>query len=732
MLHMFKRICWAILFVVAAQAASAFSLLGPYDIWQTDTIGYNLPGDIGAPMSQNNEFRWNQPVIYYAYDERFTEYFHDNGKFAIDQAIAMINNLTNLSSYSPELSEFPMDALRFNYEAQALGLIDLKSIALNLILEELGLTDPDRFVWTLRGRRTIPGLSCPFMEYTVALRNLDPLSNAYSPYINGSLWSYYITENCGQGGPPSAVTVNFLVDPTSVAGTPAASIDFYLKYGAFFTGLTRDDVGGLRYLWATNNYNIESSTDDSLQFVTNRFSQLIVTTNLATLVAQSLTNDPVALSNLYPGLIINSVSNFFTNVITTNFTAYFTNGPFSTAYTPASLILVTNFTTNAETRFLYKFGNVITNTYFTKGFVTTIDTTNAPAGAYSPAGTLTVTNVSVKTGLSNFVNGTFFLLPSNACGVQILSTQLVNLVTFTNIIPAITNLPGVTNLIGSGFNRQVITYATNYSFVVYPILCQTNMVDKREGIDRIRFIRVEIDPVSERLTDGSGNPITITNIYNLTSGNNTNLFGQETFRRVLTRPDWTFRALDFSDVQMGTTVARRTEPFYTAVHTGTGQTNVGPGILQGPIDITFNTTGPLIINIFSPGEFLSGLSQISGATNYAWGSFDGSTNAPIVYQEGWTVTNLDSLVFFSVGTTILPAAQVGYVYSTQLQPRGGNAPYVWSLNASSAALPDGLTLSPDGLITGTPTTDGTYDFTIDVSEGGGRTATQDLTIIIKP
>ena len=51
---------------------------------------------------------------------------------------------------------------------------------------------------------------------------------------------------------------------------------------------------------------------------------LLVTSNLTLLVAQSLTNDDAALTALYPGLVIvpGSTTMSFTNVVTTNLSAY--------------------------------------------------------------------------------------------------------------------------------------------------------------------------------------------------------------------------------------------------------------------------------------------------------------------------------------------------------------------------------------------------------------------------
>ena len=40
------------------------------------------------------------------------------------------------------------------HQPASINLYDLKTIALNLVVEELGLTEPDRYVWTLRSRAT--------------------------------------------------------------------------------------------------------------------------------------------------------------------------------------------------------------------------------------------------------------------------------------------------------------------------------------------------------------------------------------------------------------------------------------------------------------------------------------------------------------------------------------------------------------------------------------------------
>jgi parvulin-like peptidyl-prolyl isomerase len=83
----------------------------------------------------------------------------------------------------------------------------------------------------------------------------------------------------------------------------------------------------------------------------------------------------------------------------------------------------------------------------------------------------------------------------------------------------------------------------------------------------------------------------------------------------------------------------------------------------------------------------------------------------------------------SVSTNSLPDGQVGDYYSAIMGVFGDSNTYTWSI--ISGTLPDGLTLSQyAGYIYGTPTTAGTYDFTIQVDDGLGK-ATQTLSITVQ-
>lgn len=70
----------------------------------------------------------------------------------------------------------------------------------------------------------------------------------------------------------------------------------------------------------------------------------------------------------------------------------------------------------------------------------------------------------------------------------------------------------------------------------------------------------------------------------------------------------------------------------------------------------------------------------------------------------------------AITPTTLPNAKVGEPYTVQLRGTGGVGGYLWSADS----LPPGLTLSPSGLVDGTPTVAGTWQTTINVRSGTER------------
>jgi len=82
-------------------------------------------------------------------------------------------------------------------------------------------------------------------------------------------------------------------------------------------------------------------------------------------------------------------------------------------------------------------------------------------------------------------------------------------------------------------------------------------------------------------------------------------------------------------------------------------------------------------------------------------------------------------------TTSLPNGTTGTTYSANLTAGGGTSPYTWSL-ASGSTLPSGLTMTPDGAISGTPTTAGTTNitFTVSDSEATPQSQSKQLSLVV--
>ena len=102
-----------------------------------------------------------------------------------------------------------------------------------------------------------------------------------------------------------------------------------------------------------------------------------------------------------------------------------------------------------------------------------------------------------------------------------------------------------------------------------------------------------------------------------------------------------------------------------------------------------------------------------------------ATNYSFSFTNGLLTVNPAAL---TVTTTSLPNGTNGMAYNQQLNASGGQTPYSWT--NSSGALPSGLILKTNGLISGTPATNGTFNFTVQVTDALSATATQALALTI--
>jgi hypothetical protein len=750
MLPSLKRFLSIALLASGLQGASAFSLLGPVangpDAWQVPAIGFNpLPIDSlpTGPKNLGEEYRRNTTTMYYACDANFLDYFGSNGLAAVDQAFVILNNvftnnptgMTNgLDGYSSDLSEIPLNTLSENFQAGAVGLLDLKSITLQVMVEQLGLADSVRYVWVLHNRFQPNGTTCPDQTtYQVTMRNFDfmadplfnPFFGQYSPYINGSLYTYFISEFCTAPVLPPADADEILIDPL-VNNPPVSSLsEDGLGIGFFYDGLTRDDVAGLRYLLSSNNINTEAVASGSLLLTTNISTPIVITTLPLSLLSQATTLDPVTLLALpnFTGLVISSVVTNYSFGTTTNVTTSLQSPPIgSPAGTPAIQVTVTNLIPyTLITNYTYTFANIFTNSFTTNSTITT-QTISTSSLIGAPAGSPSVTNIVTTASSTHVLNGDFFIVPSNWCGFIVVTSSPPQKTFFTNVIFA----AGSTNQFGiAQFTLLTITSFTNRVLVIDPEFCVTSNAtpELREGIQKIQFTRANFDSLLGQFFQP------ITNNYSMTVITNSQL-KIEYLQRIVTTPDVVFSAADIlpgpAAMNTGDSPLSRTITFDQS-NIGTGL--AGPGVINSPTIVDFNKVGPVFVNVGT--AFLTQASEL--IKEFIWGSFDESTNDPVVYPSGTSIQNLANQVLIQISPTSLPSGTNGVAYApTAFTTTGGafTPPYTWALPTSSAALPSGLTLSSGGTISGTPTQSGTFDFVIQLTDSLGRAVQWSYSITI--
>ena len=122
------------------------------------------------------------------------------------------------------------------------------------------------------------------------------------------------------------------------------------------------------------------------------------------------------------------------------------------------------------------------------------------------------------------------------------------------------------------------------------------------------------------------------------------------------------------------------------------------------------------------GEYLAG----GWLTGYG---FADTGHVVITYDAGLGTTTVvaEADVSCFILTNALPAGQLGAAYSANLEAAPGCTGVVWTLQ--EGFFPDGLSLSPAGQISGTPTVSGTFRFAVEMA-AGEATRTQVFSITV--
>jgi len=141
-------------------------------------------------------------------------------------------------------------------------------------------------------------------------------------------------------------------------------------------------------------------------------------------------------------------------------------------------------------------------------------------------------------------------------------------------------------------------------------------------------------------------------------------------------------------------------------------------------------TWTLTAGALPTGLALSASGAITGAPT-ASGTFQ--FTATVTDSASGTASRQFTLIVggLAITTTALPGGKVGASYSQTLTITGGTPPYTFTTSAGS--LPPGIALKGTALaavLSGKPTTTGSYTFTIQVADSASATAAQQFTIAI--
>lgn len=164
--------------------------------------------------------------------------------------------------------------------------------------------------------------------------------------------------------------------------------------------------------------------------------------------------------------------------------------------------------------------------------------------------------------------------------------------------------------------------------------------------------------------------------------------------------------------------------------------SLSDGTVGSPYSQSLNSVGgtaPISWGLATGSSLPAGLTLSSGGLISGTPTAAGTTYFTVQVTDVNSLGDIRSLSIkvntaLAVNTTALPDGTVGISYSQTITATGGTAPLTWSI---IGGLPDGLTLnSSTGVISGTPATAGTFNFTVQVMDSMGATASNALSITV--
>ncbi len=147
---------------------------------------------------------------------------------------------------------------------------------------------------------------------------------------------------------------------------------------------------------------------------------------------------------------------------------------------------------------------------------------------------------------------------------------------------------------------------------------------------------------------------------------------------------------------------------------------------------TWTATGlPNGLTINSTSGLLSGTPQSSGTFSTVVVRVTDSTSpTPFSNERTYSLTVTGASLSITTASPLPNAVQnAAYSAVTMAATGGTGTGYSWSLQSGSN-LPNGMTLSPAGVLGGTPTATGAFNFTVQVTDSGNTTATKPFSLTV--
>ncbi len=180
-----------------------------------------------------------------------------------------------------------------------------------------------------------------------------------------------------------------------------------------------------------------------------------------------------------------------------------------------------------------------------------------------------------------------------------------------------------------------------------------------------------------------------------------------------------FNQQAYPNIDQGQSIPVSVSLLDDSTHAGVTFTATGPGCSATACG-TFTNVTTTSATYNAPATITTSLAVTIIATSVAMPAQSSSTNFMVMPPP-------------TILINILPNGEPNYVYSATLGATGGVLPLKWSV--ASGTLPPGISLNTAGAFFGTPTSGGTFNFTVEVTDSsgaaaGGGTAKQAFSIIV--